>query len=62
MAARLAGWRRVSQQGVILFLMAACPDGQHQLCQSGLIYYYSKCTQNTVKSYVTQGKHGLVLS
>jgi hypothetical protein len=26
-----------------------------------LTNYYSKCTQNTVMSYVTQGRHGLVL-
>jgi hypothetical protein len=39
-AARLAGWRRVTQQGVILYVMdgphAACPDGpHHHLPRSG---------------------------
>jgi hypothetical protein len=37
MAARLAGWRRVTMQGVILYVMdghAACPDGPHHLAAS----------------------------
>ncbi len=37
MAARLAAWRRVTQQGVILYVMdghAACPDVPHHLPRS----------------------------
>jgi hypothetical protein len=37
MAARLAAWRRVTQQGVILYVMdchAACPDGPQNLPRS----------------------------
>jgi hypothetical protein len=44
-AARLAGWRRVTQQGVILSLMVyvACPEGRHHLQYPpclGLIFYW----------------------
>jgi hypothetical protein len=64
-AARLAGWRRMIQQGVICYVMdghAACPDGPHHLPWSGGCSI-TKCTQNTVMSHVTQGlgRHGLVL-
>ncbi len=58
-AALLAGWRRVAnKQSAILYawwtvhcpsVHTACPDGPHQF------------TQNTVMSYVMQGRHGLVL-
>jgi hypothetical protein len=52
-AARLAG--RSDPAGCYL-VHAACPDGPHHSPRSD-----KKCTQNTVMSYVTQGRHGLVL-
>jgi hypothetical protein len=50
---RLAGWRRVTQQGVILYVMddATCPGGPHLLLN----------VHKNLMSYVMQGRHGLVL-
>ncbi len=63
-AARLANWRRVTQQGVAFYVM----DGPCRLpwrtTPLALVWGWSitKCTQNTVMSYVMPGgRHGLVL-
>jgi hypothetical protein len=59
----LAGWRRVTQQGVILYVM----DGPCRLPwrtiprASVWDWSISKCTQNTVRIFVTQGRHSLLL-
>ncbi len=65
MAARLASWRRVAQQGVILYVMdGPCRlPSNHTICPSlELIYYWMYSTQNTVGSYVKQGRQGLYSS
>ncbi len=52
-AARLAGWRSVTQQGVISYVM----DGPCRLSWSLApvgVWSITKCTRNTVMSYVKQ--------
>jgi hypothetical protein len=65
-AARVAGWRRVTQPAGCDFVL----DGRsmppaladHTICPVlGLIYCIAECTQNTVMSYVTRRWHGQVL-
>jgi hypothetical protein len=62
-AARLAAWTRVSRQGVILSVKDGPGRLPRQTTQLDPVWGLSvtKCTQNTVMSYVTQGRHGLVL-
>ncbi len=59
--ALLSGWRRVTQQGVMRFCTwwTVYAAWAHHLPRSGtdqLLMY-----TNTVMSYVTQGRHGLVI-
>ncbi len=56
--ARLFGWRRVTQQGVILYVMDGPCRVPWRTTALGLVWGWAitKCTQNTVMSYVTLGK------
>ncbi len=67
-AARLAGWLEESDPasawGVILYVMdSLMPPAltDHTTCPGLVMIYYIECTQHTVMSEVTQGRHGLVL-
>jgi hypothetical protein len=56
--------RRVTQQGVILYgwaIHAACRDEPHHLFWSGADDLLQNVHKKTIMSYVTQGRHGLVL-
>ncbi len=62
-AARLAGWRRVTQQSVILYAMDSPCRLPWRTIPLAPVWGWSitKCTHNTVMSFVTQGSHVLVL-
>jgi hypothetical protein len=57
-AARLASWRRVTQQGVILLVMAGPCHLPWRTTPLVSVWGWSitKCTQNIVLSYVTHGR------
>ncbi len=62
-AADLASWRRATRRVWFCtwwMVHAACPDGSNHLPRFWG-WSVTKCTQNIVMIYVTQGRHGLVL-
>ncbi len=60
-AVRLASWKKMIQQGVILYVMevyATCPEEPHHIGPGLGGWSFTKCTQNSDMSNVMQGRHG----